>query len=465
MTNSRFGSLFIQLSASERRSFSKFIASPFFNQQGLLEQLWDCILSYFEKQGVLADKEYLFEQLYPKKTYKDQQMRLLISRLYQKLLEYLAYEEAISSEAQMKLYEAQALRKKQLDKHFERSLSQARAKVEEQGYRNAEYWQFNFQLQLEGSRRVSKTQYSGQEALQNLSNTIDLTYFTAKLRHICLLLTHQKVYQSQFEIGMLEEMLSYITERKLLREPAIACYYYYYYTLIEPNNNEHFQHFKVSLFEHSQQFPAEEIRDLFLLAINYCVKKGNSGDQAFIYEMLELYKAGLATDVFLDQGELSHFTFHNIATAGLKTKDYEWVGRFIEDYKNQLARQHRESSYSFNQARLAYAQGQYQTALPLLQKANYRDLLLNLAAKTLLLKIYYELDEFDLLNAHLDAMKNFIRRKAVIGYHRTNYLNIIRFSKKLANSNLYDRERRKSLRDQIQAAEVLTEKEWLLEQL
>ena len=101
----------------------------------------------------------------------------------------------------------------------------------------------------------------------------------------------------------------------------------------------------------------------------------------------------------------------------------------------------------------------------MLQKANYRDLLLNLAAKTLLLKIYYELDEFDLLNAHLDAMKNFIRRKAVIGYHRTNYLNIIRFTRRLTNSNLYDRERRKSLKEQIQAEDVLTEKEWLLEQL
>ena len=465
MMNSRFGSLFLQLSPVEKRSFSHFIASPFFNQQDILEQLWEYLSSFYEQHEVLPEKVYLFGKLYQNKAYNDQQMRLLISRLYQKLLAYLAYEEAVSSAAQMKLYEAQALRKKQLDKHFQRSLAQAQSKLEEEGYRNAEYWQFNFQLQLEGSRNVSKTQYSGQEALQSLSNTLDLSYFTAKLRHICLLLTHQKVYQSEFDIGMLDEILNYISSKELLQEPAIACYYYYYHTLIEPENGEHFQHFKRSLFEHSQQFPQEEIRDLFLLAINYCVKKGNSGSQAFIHEMLDLYKAGLATDVFLDQGELSHFTFHNIATAGLKTKEYKWVGTFIEGYKNRLPKQHRESSYSFNQARLAYAQGQYETALPLLQKANYRDLLLNLAAKTLLLKIYYELDEFDLLNAHLDAMKNFIRRKAVIGYHRTNYLSIVRFTKKLVNSNLYDRERRKSLREQIQAAEVLTEKEWLLEQL
>lgn len=465
MTNSRFGILFLQLSAGERRSFGRYISSPFFNQQDLLQELWECITGFYDKHGKMPEKTYLFQALHPTETYNDQQMRLLVSRLYQKLLSFLAYEEAVAKPAQMKLYEAQALRKKQLDKHFQRSLTQARSKAKEEGYRNAEFWQFSFQVQLESSRSISKTQYSGQDTLQQLSNTLDLSYLTAKLRHICLLLTHEKVYQSEFEIGMLEEILQYINAKQLLHEPAIACYYYYYYTMIEPDNGDHFQHFKTSLFEHAQQFPPEEIRDLFLLAINYCVKKGNTGDEAFIHEMLDLYKAGLATDIFLDQGELSHFTFHNIATAGLKTKEYQWVGTFIEEYKNKLAKQHRESSYSFNQARLAYAQGQYETALPLLQKANYRDLLLNLAAKTLLLKIYYELDEFDLLNAHLDAMKNFIRRKAVIGYHRTNYLSIIRFTKKLANSNLYDRERRKSLREQITAAEVLTEKEWLLEQL
>lgn len=465
MINTRFGSLFICLSATERRSFSKFIASPFFNQQQQLEELWSLFSETYEKQQKVLEKEELFEQLYPARAYDDQQIRLLISRLYQKLLQFLAYEEAMISEAQMKLYEARALQKKQLEKHFHRSLQQAKVKAEATGIRNAEYWQFSFQLQLEESRSISKTPFSGQEALQSLSNTLDISYYAAKLRHVCLLLTHQKVFQSQFEIGMLDEILAYIKQESLLQEPAIACYYYYYYTLIEPDNSQHFQAFKSSLFKHSQQFPAEEIRDLFLLAINYCVKKGNAGDQAYIQEMLELYKAGLQTDIFLEQGELSHFTFHNIATAGLKTKAYQWVGQFIEDYKNKLARKHRESSYSFNQARLAYEQGQYETALPLLQKANYRDLLLNLAAKTLLLKIYYELDEFDLLNAHLDAMKNFVRRKAVMGYHRTNYLNIIRFTKKLTHTNLYDKERRKSLIEQIQGATVLTEKEWLLEQL
>ena len=67
-------------------------------------------------------------------------------------------------------------------------------------------------------------------------------------------------------------------------------------------------------------------------------------------------------------------------------------------------------------------------ALKLLQKAEFGDLLLNLAARSLQLKIYYELQELDLLDSHLQAFRTFLRRKKELGYHRDNYLNTVRFT-------------------------------------
>lgn len=103
--------------------------------------------------------------------------------------------------------------------------------------------------------------------------------------------------------------------------------------------------------------------------------------------------------------------------------------------------------------------------LQLLQKANYRDPLLNLAAKTLLLKTYFVLNEFDLLQSHLDAMRNYIHRKKVIGYHRNNYLNIIRFTERMLHLEPSNRQVLGELRIEIEKEAVLTEKEWLLEQV
>lgn len=102
-----------------------------------------------------------------------------------------------------------------------------------------------------------------------------------------------------------------------------------------------------------------------------------------------------------------------------------------ETYKNSLEKPYRESAYHFNLARLEFCKKNYGAVLDLLQKANYRDVLVNLAIKTLLLKTYYELDEYNLLESHLHAMQNYIHRKRILGYHRANYLNIIRYTGKL----------------------------------
>jgi tetratricopeptide (TPR) repeat protein len=148
--------------------------------------------------------------------------------------------------------------------------------------------------------------------------------------------------------------------------------------------------------------------------------------------------------------------------AGLQAGEPDWVNEFIHHYKNALERPYRESSFSFNLARLEYARRRYDAVLELLQKANYHDPLLNLAAKTLLLKTWYELGEYDLLQSHLDAMRNYIRRKRVIGYHKTNYLNIVKYTEKLLKINLLNPKETAELKAGIHNEEILTEREWLL---
>jgi hypothetical protein len=100
----------------------------------------------------------------------------------------------------------------------------------------------------------------------------------------------------------------------------------------------------------------------------------------------------------------------------------------------------------------------------LLQKAEYRDILLGLAAKVILLKIYYELDEFEVLEAHLNSMKGYLIRKRVLGYHKKNYQNIISYTKKLMILG-YNALEINTLRNTIEQEPILTEKEWFWEQL
>jgi hypothetical protein len=98
----------------------------------------------------------------------------------------------------------------------------------------------------------------------------------------------------------------------------------------------------------------------------------------------------------------------------------------------------------------------------LLQKNSFDDLLLNLSAKTVQAKCFYELEEFDLLEAHLEALRKFIRRHKEVGYLGERYLNFVAALRRIVKSTASDSS---SVRAEIAAMQVLAEKEWLLDQV
>jgi tetratricopeptide (TPR) repeat protein len=165
----------------------------------------------------------------------------------------------------------------------------------------------------------------------------------------------------------------------------------------------------------------------------------------------------------LTDGTLLPYTYQNAATIGLILKEFEWVEGFIHRYHEALLPEHREGLFHFNLARLAYQRNQLDQALVMLQKAEYKDVMLNLAAKTLQLKIYYELDEFDLLESHLQAFRAFLNRRKDIGYHRENYLNLVVFTQKLLEIGDFNKKEGVILRSQIVETKAVAERDWLLE--
>jgi hypothetical protein len=52
-----------------------------------------------------------------------------------------------------------------------------------------------------------------------------------------------------------------------------------------------------------------------------------------------------------------------------------------------------------------------------------------------------------------------------LGYHRENYTNTLNFARHLMALNQFDKKAKEKLRQEIEAAKLLSEREWLLERL
>ena len=454
------------LSKKERKACNEFLNSSFFNRRPNIITLYDFIVKHLEFYEEAPTKQRAGQKVFGKKDFDDQAMRLLISDLMRLIEKFLIVQRFLNEDQAGQMHLVAEFRDRNLPKHFKRSYRKVSSALNKQKLRNADFWKGRYDLEFEQYQFDSLQRRTTEMNLQELIDTLDYNYMAEKLRQSCTVLSHQSVFSAEYDLGLLDAILRKVeAEPRYLGVPAIALYYYAYLMRSEPTNEAYFLKFKTLLFENGHLFPESEQRTLYVLALNYCAYRYNEGDRNYIHSSNEFYREGLKAKAFFLDGRLSRFTYRNIVTVGLTIKDYNWVAEFIEGYSEFLVPKYKESMLSFSKARLAYHQKNYEEALQLLQKSEYKDLLLNLSAKTVLIKIYYELGEEDLLESHLDAMRNFIRRKKGIGYHQENFLQLIYFVRKLLDRNPYDRESKAILKQQIEETKALAEKSWLLEQL
>lgn len=460
MTNTLLFTALSALTSTERREFHLFVQSPFFNKNENITALCAHLNECLEKNQ-LPEAEPAYRSLFPARRYDDVKLRQANSALLALLRQYLIYREKISDADDDAIHLAAAFRKRGLVKHFNTALRDARQQLEGQPWRHAGFFAKTYDIEWEYYQLASSDQRMASLNLQETSDSMDTAFAIRKLCLGCLALSHQAIYKTEYRFDLLDSALDFADRHPEI--PSLALYAHCYRFLVNlPEAEQHFQHFRNLLRDHSTILPPDELRTLYLLAINYGIKKVNTVGGDWLPATLELYRGALTRSLLLENGFLSRFAFNNITAIALRIGETDWAEQFVLEYKPLLERQYREAIASLNLARVAYQRRDYAAALPHLQRADYKDLMNNLTAKTLQLKIYYETLEWDALDSHLTSMKIFIRRHTAIGYHRTNYSRIVHYTRRLMTVRNNEAQ---ALRSAIEAEPVLTEKEWLLEML
>lgn len=451
-------------SAEELRDFKKYLQSPFFNARPECLRLLNALLPGLKSGRTPPEKAALFCRVFPERPFDDHRLRMTMSFLYRQACEYLAIRDFRHRESAFSARQAEVLLQRKQVTAARRHLENALGTLEQSRFENADFLETSYQLYLQAYRQHMAGGEMPDFDLQLLSDRLDEAYLSRKLWQSCFLLSRQIMGKGAYRFDYLEQLIGQLDERSL-QQPAIAIYYHCYRSLTRPEAFSNYLHFKKALLEHGHRFPTEELRDLYILAVNFCIRQYNAGNQAFLREQFDLYQEGLDQGYFLVDGELSRYTYQNAATVALVLHELKWLETFIDAYRQYLHPDHRESTYRFNKARLDYTRGDHGTALVELQKTAFRDIHLGLAARILQLKIYFELREFNLLESHLAALRTFLQRKKEFGYHRENYMNTLRFTQRLLDSNPFDKAARAALRQEIEGTKVLAEKEWLLAQI
>lgn len=259
--------------------------------------------------------------------------------------------------------------------------------------------------------------------------------------------------------------MTFLHQHPYLEIPAIAVYYHGYLAQTAPEPEPHFYALTALLEQHTALFPMEELHDIYLIAINFCIKKVNLGEERWFHNIFNLYKKGLHAGIFMENERLSRWTFNNIVSTAIRVRELDWAKSFMGDYAKALDPDTREAICAFNLARVYYEEKNYTEALRVLHQMEYDDVLEVLNAKALRMKLFYKLGEWQALDSLLDSITIYLRRKKVLSYHKENFANTVSAMRKLIALNLYDAATRAAFAQQVQAYKVLTERKWFLEQV
>ena len=466
MTSSLLVRTFKQLTPKDLRTLREFTRSHIFNRRDDVVRLGDYLITHTGKPAIKAfEARRLYEAACPGQPFDEKQLRHLMSYLLDVVRQYLAWSEWRADQDEQQRYLVRALRNRGLEKLFEKEWQRADDTAEGNPVRDARYHFRRYQLHQENLEHTARRERSGRLNLQPLPDELTTFYISEMLRHACATFMHQAVAGQAYRIDLLKVILEAAGQEEMLRVPAVAVYYHAYRMLESPESTEPFERLKALLAIHEHRFAAEEMRGLYLMAINGCIRRMNAGRRTYIQEAFDLYKLALERDFLTENGILSGFTYKNILRVSVALGEHAWAEHFLEQYRAALHPRERDNLYRYNLAYLYFQQHDYSRAMPLLQQTDLDDPLNNLDARRMLLRSYYELGEWEALESLLQSFSAYLRRQKNLGYHRTTNENLIAFTRKLLELNRSDAKAVAALKAVIDATPDVAERGWLLERL
>ncbi|MEM7655955.1 MAG: hypothetical protein AAF399_07490 [Bacteroidota bacterium] len=438
MKSSRLRKLLQTLTPKEQKSFRRYVDSPYFNRNPRLLLLLNGLLQ--QDPAHELDKQTVYQWMYQgAEVFEEQKVYDHTSALYKLLESFLAQQQFEEHAWWKKQFLLRDLIERGEDDAFQRLQKQVRqqlAKADLHQGKPDQYLQ-RYLLHQEADRYFGRQHVRGldmQDSLMEASENLDRFYFASKLIHTCEMLNRNNIIKTTYSPPLMKELAQLIqtAPTSYWDIPLIAIYLRIYFTLTESEEEDHYEALVKLLEVKSNHFHVNQARDMYGYALNYCTKQLNRGNQRYLGRIFELYQQLLTKGLLLEEGFLAHWHFKNIATVGIRLKEYEWVFGFLDEYKGIVHPEQRENTYNYNLSVWYYEQKKYHQALQQLQKVSFSDVYYDLSARSLVLKIYYETWEVDSLDYHIKAFQSYLRRNQLVSsYQRKIYQNLLRFVRKL----------------------------------
>jgi hypothetical protein len=291
-------------------------------------------------------------------------------------------------------------------------------------------------------------------------------YLIRILRLYTVMLNINELYKTDYDKQQFKDILGIFSEHHFKATPLLEMYYYASKMLEEPEDETYYFRLKELLHSEEDVLDHDTMVDLYINLENYCVRKGRVGGSKFDRELFDIYNMEMAKKVYLQGGYMTHYFYKSAATTGLIIREFDWVERFINDYKKELQADCRDAAFYHCYARLEISRGNFSNALEYLSKIKTDEIYLKTETKLLFAVVFYETGIDDSLSSLLDTMRHFFKNERfMVEARKQFYWDFVKILNKLLSQKLKNNSpgTLAEINKMISAKERLFLKTWLLE--
>ncbi|MBK9108753.1 MAG: hypothetical protein IPM92_10410 [Saprospiraceae bacterium] len=452
--------LYETLNSKQRQRFLEFLSATYFNTNKKLLSGLKAIQSM--KPHTNGEfKNELFKILYPQEIYSDVKLRLFFSELLQHLKTFIFIEEKQKADIEKDLQLLKHLRKNQKIKYFEREAAKLQLELNETRVWNPQLYDWKHQLDMEILSYASfKNRFTNFD-FKSCADHLEVSALIQRLRIYLEQLSHEAIGRETSEYPMLDLWMKQAVEQDWQKYPELKMYLFAIRLFRNPDDEIYFKEYLELLKTHESYFDFEYGRELYLTALNYGIRKINQNTTDYFAITLDLFQHCIDHTWILDYGVMSSLTYKNIIVLCIRMNDLELAENLLEKYKPLVDEKDRSMIYQFCLAKIQKERGHFQKALYLLNTSIFKDPLIELNARVEMIKIYFEINELEIMGNQLTATKNLIRRSKKLGYHRDYYNNFLAVANKLQHTANLNQKEKSNWLTEIMSDKKLIEKTWL----
>jgi hypothetical protein len=389
------------------------------------------------------------------------------SDLLKELEQCIVIDQILNDAPRRELLLLQYYQQAKLDKHYQATARRIKKLLDESPYQDADYWQHLSELKESEFRAITNYERIHYPELQAAADALDHAYLGRKLPYLLEMTSAGLVLDIPYKQRLAEDVKTWSAQLPY-RQAVIIKLYSAVLKMVEfPAEEVYFREASALLKAHEAATPPALLKNFYTYLLNHCTQQIRLHNDPSYYEFyLDLNTHLIEKGMLLEDGFLPPWRYSNLVTVGLRTGRITWTSDFLEKYRAYLPTAAQENIYHYNLAHTKYYEGDYETAQRLLNQLDLSDLLLAIAAKNLLVKIYWELREVEQLLYFLEAYRVYIYRQALakpsLKAQVKTFITVVRQMAKIPD---FEQERKKELAKNLPPVTAILERDWLEKQL